>query len=275
MHIMTADHLDQNRLGWVDKSLKTATGAETLYFVGCQPHFDVLFSDIGVKTLGIAKGAVKLLNRLGITPALLPNERCCGHDLLWAGDMENFSKLAEHNLKEINKAKAKQVVTTCPECYLTLKVEYPRYFGSLDFEVVHLSQLLATGVANGHLKFRRSVKKVTYHDPCRLGRFSGIYDEPRAVITAMPGLELVEMPRSRMSALCCGTQAWLNCGTINKQIQSERLREAKATGADLLLTSCPKCQIHLKCAIHDQRLEEELGVEIEDVVTLAAKALTG
>jgi len=274
MHIMTADHLSQNRLDWVDKRLKTATEAETLYFVGCQPYFDILFADIGVKTLGTAKGAVKLLNHLDIVPALLPNERCCGHDLLWAGDTEHFVRLAEHNLKEISKAKVKQVVTTCPECYLTLKVEYPRYFGSLDFEVVHLSQLLAEKIADGELKFRRSAKKVTYHDPCRLGRFSGIYDEPRAVINAIPKLELVEMPRNRASALCCGTQAWMNCGTINKQIQAERLREASATGADILLTSCPKCQIHFKCALNDERLGEELGIEIEDVTSLAAKLLT-
>jgi Fe-S oxidoreductase len=145
----------------------------------------------------------------------------------------------------------------------------------LDFEVVHLSQLLAAGVAGNELKFNRSVGKVTYHDPCRLGRFSGIYDEPRAVIDAIPGVELLEMARNRADALCCGTQAWMNCGSINKQIQSERLREASATGADVLLTSCPKCQIHLKCAMHDQRLGEELGIEIEDVTSFAAKALTG
>jgi len=272
---MTADHLSQNRLGWLDKSLKTATKSDVLYFAGCQPYFDVFFSDLGVKTLDIAKGAVKLLNRLGIVPALLPNERCCGHDLLWAGDMEHFAKLAEHNLKEIRRAKVKRVITTCPECYQTLKVEYPRYFGSLDFEVVHISQLLAERVASGELKFRRSVRKVTYHDPCRLGRFSGIYDEPRAIINAIPGLELIEMSRSRASALCCGTQAWMNCGSINKQIQAERLREASSTGAEVLLTFCPKCQIHLRCAMNDGRLGEELGIEIEDVTSLAAKALSG
>ena len=83
------------------------------------------------------------------------------------------------------------------------------------------------------------------------------------------------MTRNRMSALCCGTQAWMNCGTVNKQIQSERLREADTTGAELLLTSCPKCQIHLKCAMNDQMLGEELGIEIEDITSLAAKALTG
>jgi len=84
-------------------------------------------------------------------------------------------------------------------------------------------------------------------------------------------LELVEMSRNRTSALCCGTQAWMNCGTINKQIQAERLREASATGADVLLTSCPKCQIHFKCALHDERLG--VGIEIEDIINLAAKAL--
>lgn len=273
MHIMTADKLNQNRLGWLDKRLKATTSGDVLYFVGCQSYFDVLFSDIGVKTLDTAKSAVKLLNSLSIEPALLPNERCCGHDLLWAGDTENFAKLAEHNIKEIKKAKAKQVVTTCPECYHTLKVEYQRYFGSLDFEVVHISQLLAEGIADNKLKFHRSVKKVTYHDPCRLGRFSGIYDEPRAIINAIPNLELVEMPRSRTSALCCGTQAWMNCGTVNKQIQAERLKEASATGAEVLLTSCPKCQIHFRCAMNDGRLGEELGIEIEDITSLAAKAL--
>jgi len=275
MHIMTATHLNQNRLGWVDRSLKTAAQGETLYFVGCQPYFDVLFSDIGVKTTSIARGAVKLLNHLDIVPALLPNERCCGHDLLWAGDMEHFIKLAEHNIREIKRAGAKQVVTACPECYLTLKVEYPRYIGSLGFDVVHISQLLAEKVASGQLRFRRLTQKVTYHDPCRLGRMSGIFDEPRAIIGAVPGLELVEMSRSRKSALCCGTQAWMNCGAVNKQIQAERLGEARATKADILLTFCPKCQIHFRCAMHDSRLGDELKVEIEDVTSLAARALSG
>jgi Fe-S oxidoreductase len=271
---MTADNRDQNRLGWVDKSLKTATESDVLYFVGCHPYFDVLFSDLGVRTVDTAKGAVKLLNKLGIVPALMPNERCCGHDLLWAGDREHFLKLAEHNIREISKTGAKQVVTTCPEGYKTLKFEYPRYFGNMDFEVVHISLLLAEAVADDKLKFRRTNKKVTYHDPCRLGRFADIYDEPRSIIGAIPGLELVEMPHNRVSALCCGTQAWMNCGTVNKQIQAERLREASATGADILLTSCPKCQIHLKCALHDGKLAEELGIEIEDITSLAAKALS-
>ncbi|MFH1169433.1 MAG: (Fe-S)-binding protein [Chloroflexota bacterium] len=274
MHIMTADGLNQDRLGWLDKSLRTAARSDTLYFVGCQPYFDVIFADLGVKTLDTARGAVKLLNRMGIVPALAPNERCCGHDLLWAGDSEGFAKLAEHNLKEITKTGARRVVTTCPECYLTLKEEYPRRLGSLDFEVVHISQLLSEAVADGRLKFRgRGNKKVTYHDPCRLGRLSGIYDQPRSVINAIPGLELAEMPRSRATALCCGTQAWMNCGSVNKQIQAERLREAGSTGADTLITACPKCQIHLKCALNDANLGAEINLQIEDMTSLAARSL--
>ncbi|MBI2830716.1 MAG: (Fe-S)-binding protein [Chloroflexi bacterium] len=269
-HIMTANNLSQNRLDWVGKNLKVSAQSDVLFFVGCQPYFDVLFSDLEVRTLDAARGAIKLFNTLGIEPAVLPNERCCGHDLLWAGDTKGFARLAEHNIRALKESKAKRVVTTCPECYLTLKEEYPRYAGSLDFEVVHISQVLADFIADGKLKFRTSKKKVTYHDPCRLGRFSGIYDQPRAAITAIPGLKMTEMAHNRTSALCCGTQAWMNCGTINKQIQAERLREAKATGAGLLLTSCPKCQIHLKCAMKN---EKELNIEIEDITSFAAKAL--
>ncbi len=273
MHLMTAERLKQNRLGWLDKSLKTATKSEVLYFTGCQPYFDVIFADIGVKTLDTGRGAVKLLNRAGIVPALMPDERCCGHDLLWAGDVENFTKLARYNMKEIKKTGAKKVVTTCPECYHTLKIQYPQYAGSADFEVIHISQFLAEKATGGGLKFRQMKKKVTYHDPCRLGRCSGIYDEPRALVNAIPGLELIEMERSRNSALCCGTQAWINCGAVNKQIQAELLRKAKETGADMLLTFCPKCQIHLKCAMNDAKLRQEINIEIADVTSLMAKAL--
>ena len=273
MHIMTADNLRQNRLGWLDKSLKTAAESEVYYFVGCQPYYDVIFSNLGVKTLDIARGTVKFLNKMGIVPALSPNERCCGHDMLWAGDVENFKRLAEHNLEEISRSKAKRVVTACPEGYHTLKYEYPRHFGSLGFEVVHITELLAGAIDDNRLEFRRTKQKVTYHDPCRLGRLSGIYEEPRKIINAIPGLELIEMPRNRANALCCGTQAWLNCGTINKQIQVERLREASATGADILLTSCSKCQIHLNCAMQDGRLGEELKIKIEDITSFAARAL--
>lgn len=273
MHIMASSELNQNRLGWVSKQLKISEVADTLYFVGCSPYFDVFFDDLGVSTLRGSRGSIALMNRLGIEPALLPNERCCGHDLLNSGDVEGFSNLARENMREIAGTGATRVVVSCPEGYHTLKVEYPKYLGNTGFEVVHLFELVAKAVANGVLQFHKVNRKVVYHDPCRLGRISGIFDEPRTILEAIPGLEVVEMAHHRSNALCCGTQSWMNCGTINKQIQVELLREAKATGASILLTACPKCQIHLKCAMHDENLGQEQRIEIQDFTGFVANAL--
>jgi Fe-S oxidoreductase len=125
-------------------------------------------------------------------------------------------------------------------------------------------------------------RRVTYQDPCRLGRYLGVYDAPRAVIDAL-GLELAEMAHNRHSALCCGTSCWTACGATNKALQENRLREARATGADLLVTSCAKCQIHFRCAMADGSSADgssgdgssadEAQIEIKDLVTLVAEAL--
>ena len=154
MRLMTSENISQNRLGWVGKALKTAAVSDVAFFVGCLPYHDIIFADFGVATLENARGAIKLLNRLGIVPALLPDERCCGHDLLWAGDVEGFRQLAEHNIRELEKTGAKKVVTACAEGYLTLKYEYPRHFGQLGFEVVHITQLLAEAIAEEKLNFK-------------------------------------------------------------------------------------------------------------------------
>jgi len=112
--------------------------------------------------------------------------------------------------------------------------------------------------------------KVTYQDPCRLGRHLEVYDAPRQAIAAS-GMALVEMPNNRARSICCGTSAWTHCGATSKQIQVDRLREAQATGAELLVTSCPKCQIHFKCAQEGTGLDEDLNIEIRDLVTVIAE----
>ncbi|NQT71416.1 MAG: (Fe-S)-binding protein [Chloroflexi bacterium] len=273
MHIMASDELNQNRLDWLTRQLETADTSDTLYFVGCAPYFETFFADLNTKSLKGATGSITLLNRMGIVPAISPNERCCGHDLLNSGDVEGFLKLARQNVKEIAESGASRVVVSCPEGYHTLKEEYPRYLGNTGFEVVHIMDLVAQAVLDGSLQFHAVKKKVTYHDPCRLGRISGIYDQPRDILGAIPGLQIVEMGHHRSSALCCGTQSWMNCGSVNKQIQVELLREAKATGADILLTACPKCKIHLQCAMHDEVLGQDLKIEIKSFASFVAGAL--
>ncbi len=273
MRMMTSPELKQNRLDWLDEDLKVSTDSDTVYFVGCLPYYDVLFNKIGAQGVEIARGAVRVLNYLGIEPIILENERCCGHDLLWEGDIANFRKLAELNIAMLQATGAKRIVTTCPECARTLKIDYPAQVGDLGMEVIHITELLAQKIEEEEFQITNPESRiVTYHDPCRLGRHLGIYDAPRQVIEAL-GLKLVEMEHSGKNALCCGTSCWTNCGVVNKQIQVDRLREALATGAELLVTACAKCQIHFKCALDDAKLGEEIGMEIKDLVTLVDEAL--
>lgn len=275
--IMANPKTKQNRLSWLPKDAKISETGDILYFVGCLPYFDVIFKDINAKSLETAKSVVRILNKVGIAPVLLKNERCCGHDLYFTGDMENYEKLAKMNVTAIREAKAKKVITSCAECYRTLKLDYPKIVGDLDFEVIHISEFLADIIAKEQLEFPEVFKdkKVVYQDPCRLGRQMGVYDPPRSVIKSIPEIDLLEMERNRENALCCGVSAWLNCGKLSKQIQLDRLQEAKATGAEWLITACPKCQIHLKCAMDGELpvKRSKVDAKVYDLPVLVEKAL--
>jgi len=274
--IMANSKIDQNRLKWVPKGAKYSEKGDILYFVGCLPYFDIIFKDNKTKPLATAKSVVQLLNRAGIEPVLLKNERCCGHDLHFTGDKMSFEKLARLNVEAIKKTGTKRVVTSCPECYRTLKLDYPEVIGNLDFEVLHISEFLLELIKDEKIKLPSTFqeKKVTYHDSCRLGRHMGVYDAPRELINSISDITLLEMERSRENARCCGVSSWLNCGKLSKQIQLDRLKEAKATGADWLITSCPKCQIHLNCATQGELpiKRSEINVKIYDLPVLFEKA---
>lgn len=276
VRLMANPAIEQRRLEWLSDGYRTSDQSDVLFFVGCAPYFDPIFEDLGVKTTDIAKGSLKILNHLGIEPMLLPNEKCCGHDMLWTGDLDTFKRLAEQNAAMIKEAGVKKIIFSCPECYRTFKEDYPRYV-KIDCELQHISEFLSALVEKDELNFKEGERKVTYHDPCRLGRHLGIYEPPRKVLRAIPGVELVEMKQNREESLCCGTSAFTNCDLYSKQIRVERLLEAKATGADCLVTSCPKCQIHFRCAMVNKGEEKGLDVEIEvmDVVNLVANALGG
>lgn len=270
MRIMTANELKQQRMDWIPGNLKTVKNGEVVYFVGCAPYFDAYFSDLKVDSINSAKGTIQLLNRIGVTPAVLADERCCGHDLLWSGDIDNFKKLAEHNLKIIEEAGAKTVVFSCPEGYQTFSQDYTHLFGKLNFQVVHITQLLSDAVKKGTIKFNGLDAAVTYQDPCRLGRHMGVYDAPRDVINAIPKIEFNEMIKNRQRSVCCGVGNWLTCGSVAKTMQANRFREAKQVGAKTLITACPKCEIHFKCALQDERLQKEVNLEIKDLMSLVA-----
>jgi len=275
MRLMSRPDIRQRRLEWLD-GCRTSEKSEVLYFVGCAPYFQPIFEDIEVNPVNIARNSIKILNALGIEPMVLPDERCCGHDLLWTGDVEAFKKLAQFNAQMIKESGAKKIVFSCPEGYRTFKLDYPRYV-ELDCELMHITELLAQGLKSNELGLKKIAKQVTYQDPCRLGRHLGIYEPPREIIKAIPGIKLVEMEHQGEGSICCGTSAWTNCGSYSKEIRVERLLEAKATGAEVLVTACPKCQIHFKCAMVDKGAEKGSNVRMEvmDIVTLVANALGG
>jgi len=276
---MANSKLKQNRLGWVKDDMKVSDKGDVFYFVGCLPHYDAIFYDRqDLKMQKISESAVKIMNKAGIVPVVSNEEKCCGHDLNWTGNEEDFEKLMEHNIELIRRSGAKKVVFTCPECYRTFKMDYQDLAGDLGFELVHMSDFVKQLADAGDLKLEGS-KKITetfsYHDSCRLGRHSGIYDSPRELAKAFSGAKFVEMENTRDKAICCGVSAWSNCNANAKRIQVDRIVEAKKAGADRLLMFCPKCQIHMKCAIQDKVPVDQamVDVRLEDFTVAIARLL--
>jgi Fe-S oxidoreductase len=271
--MMAKPNQPQNRINWLGEDLKTSEDSDTLYFVGCLPYYDPLFRKIGVEGIKIAEATVKILNHLGIEPQILADERCCGHDQLWEGDKQTFQALAAINIEKFLASGAKRIVTACPECARTLKIDYLNFVGDHNMEVLHITELLAENANFVHIDENETTShRVTYQDPCNLGRHLGVFGQPRQVLDSL-GIELIEMDRTRNSSLCCGTSCWRACGQVSKAIQVERLKEAKATGANQLITACIKCQIHFKCAQNDPILGDEIDIDICDITTLVADRL--
>ena len=203
---------------------------------------------------------------------IIENERCCGRDLLLDGDREGFTALAEANMEEFKHKGVKKIICNCSECYYTLKTDYPKILGQTGIEVVHLSEVLAPLAKSGDLDLGKIEATSTFHDPCSLGRSSRIFDAPRQLLDAATNDGLVEMEQNRETALCCGASPWANCGAVNRQIQEQRLGQAQSTGADIMVTACPKCQIHFRCAQKGDN-ENVPQIDIKDLASVLAQSL--
>jgi len=263
-------HVTQNRLVGLDPDTFADSG-DTLYFLGCLPVFDFVFPH--TDSLMIAKNTLKILNRAGVKAVVSNDEKCCGYDLLWNGETEAFLKLAKSNLKLFKKLGIKKIITSCAEGFATLKDEYPA-IEKVDWEVQHITQFIAEAMRNGNLKLNTPVEeKVTYHDPCRLGRIGHIYEEPRYILKNIAGLDFTEMEFIRENSHCCGVGSFSNCDAYTKFIQNDRLEEAAETGANHLITTCPKCRIHLNCYLDGKPIRELTPLKITDITEIVARAL--
>ncbi|OGU56484.1 MAG: hypothetical protein A2V66_05825 [Ignavibacteria bacterium RBG_13_36_8] len=271
--LMTRQGIKQDRLDWVTDDIKVNTEkGDVLFFVGCSPYFAAYFGEpYADHLLNSLRSSVKFMNKVGIVPQVLPNELCCGHDFILRGEYELFKELAGRLSEQIKNSKAKTIVFNCPECMITLRDEFPKAVGKLDVELLHISQLLVN--EKDKLKFKLNKSSATFQDPCRLGRYSNIYDQPREMMALIPGFELNEMYHNKQRAICCGNTAWVGCDAGTKKIQKMRLNEAVNTGCDTLLTSCPKCFIHLTCTQEGEKDTPIGALKIKDLWEYLASCL--
>lgn len=240
---------------------------EVAYRAGCLLSFDP-------EMRGIALDAIKLLQVAGVDVGIEgKDEACCGGRAYEIGQVGEFTKYAEHNIEAYNNAGVSTVVFSCADGLSHLKLLYPKLNIKMNFQVLHLVEYLDQLIKEGRITFTRKVPmKVTYHDPCHLGRHAGIYDAPRDILRRIPGIELVEMERSRQYSWCCGAGAGVKQAypEFSLWTAEERIKEAKETGATALVTSCPWCERNFKDAVK----EYGENIEVYDIAEIAAKAVS-
>jgi len=238
---------------------KSAPGKqEVIFFAGCT----------SAVTKQLNKGLVasaKLLQKAGIDFATMgQDEPCCGSTLLRVGQTQAFKELSEENVRKFKALGVKKIVTACPGCYTTLKKVMEDSGTKID--VVHISKEIARLVREGKIKVTKTSERVTYHDPCHLGRLGGVFDEPREIVDAVA--KFVEMPNNRYEARCCGAGAGLQSAfpKLSKDLAAKRVAEAKSTGATTIVTSCPFCETQLRTVP---------GMKVVDLMELLLDATEG
>jgi len=251
----------KTRSQWAE-TLHLPESGEILYFAGCATSYD---------RPEVAQSMVRILKKAGVEVAYLGEEEwCCGIPVLWNGNLSSARALMEENLKKFKASGARSIITSCPDCFNALHKHYPSVLGSQPFKIVHILDMLLELLKEGKIHFVKDLRrKITYHDPCRLGREAGIYDPPREILKRIPGVELVEMERNREHSWCCGGGGVVNLvyPKMSIQIAKDRVQEALETGADTLVTCCPLCHRQFENRLWEKQMD------VKDVIVLAAEAM--
>jgi heterodisulfide reductase subunit D len=234
--------------------------AETIFFVGCVASFFPMAQKIPVNMS-------RIMDRAQVDFTILGGEEwCCGFPLIGAGMPDQMQRMVEHNLEKVKAVGAKEIVFTCPSCYHTWGHLY-------DTEVTlrHSSQMLDQMIQDGRIKLKEIKAKVTYHDPCDLGRNSGVFEEPRRVLRAIPGIELVELPNNRQLSVCCGGGG--NVEMVNPELSGKvaqmKLDQIKSTGADMVVSACQQCLRTIATRARRQKVD----IVVKDLTELVMEAM--
>lgn len=261
-----------------DQELKILAGADTadtLFWVGCT-------GALVERNVKATLSMTRVLKAAGVDFAVLGEaETCCGDPARRAGYEFQFQMMAEQNIEVFKSYGIKEIITSCPHCFNTIKNEYPRFGG--DFKVVHYTQFIADLVSQGKLKLANGLNsnawaglgtRLTYHDPCYLGRYNNVYQEPRQVLQGIPNINLVEMVRSRNMALCCGGgggHMWIEEQPGTTKINQLRLDDALKTGAETVVTACPYCLQMFEESIEHKNIKDSL--KAQDFVEIVEAAM--
>ena len=256
------------RADWAKElSVKTFTeDMEILYFPGCYLSYDPRMKKVAAAT-------VRVLNKAGVEFGILgTKENCCGESIRKTGNEEAFKHLARENIKTFIDHGVKKILVSSPHCYETFVNEYPEF--NVHFEVVHISQLLSRLINEGRLELTGKLnKRITYHDPCYLGRHNGIFDAPRDVLHNIPGIEFNEMADHRENSLCCGGgggRIWMETPK-EERLSDLRLAQAKEVDAEILVTSCPYCITNFTDSSLDYQGND--AIEVKDITEVLEQAL--
>ena len=231
-------------------------GKDILYFVGCAECYNSRDQDV-------ARAMVDVFNKAHVAFGTLGIDEVCGGDpALSTGEIGLFGELVTRNIENFKKYGVKRIVTTSPHDYHVIKNKYPTYGG--NFEVLHYTQFIEELIEQRRLTFSKRIDRtVTFHDPCYLGRFNGVYESPRKILNAIPGLELAEMAKNRNQSECCGGGGggnWLDI-PAGERIAERRVAQAADTGADILLVACPFCLAMFEDAVKTKGLEGKIAVK--------------
>lgn len=262
-----------SRLDWVPEDVTIADKSDIVYFTGCTAGYNI-------QKLALATSRV--LTKLDVEFTMLGEEEwCCGSALIRTGQqhIDDVPKLAAlHNIEALQAKGAKRVLFACAGCFRAATIDWKRAYGKeLPFETVHIAKFLAEPEQLNKLNSMwegRIDKKITYHDPCHLGRHVGVYEEPRKVLQSIPGVEFVEMERNRDLQRCCGAGGGVKAGISDLAlgVAEDRVSDAKETGADILASACPFCVRNLSDG-NDETAEAGKMDEVEDLIVLVAKTL--